>query len=52
MTASFLFNSSEGLPRGEGVVAAVLPYGLMERDRTLPVDGGAGKEGPSVKKDT
>ena len=35
-----LFNSEEGLSLEEGVPAVALPYGLIDLERTLPVDAG------------
>ena len=35
-----LFNSDEGLSLDEGVPTVALPYGLIDLDRTLPVDAG------------
>ena len=35
-----LFNSDEGLSLEDGVPTVALPYGLIDLDRTLPVDAG------------
>ena len=35
-----LFSSDEGLSLDEGVPTVALPYGLIDLDRTLPVDAG------------